>query len=260
MAAWAPPAQRSRRPSCRRACPPSRGPAPRPARPAGAAEPRSTPSTPVSAPPQARPPGRGDPRRARGPRSRRRSPMHGGPRCRDVRHAGRRDDRPAPRRDELGEEPEVGPAERPIAVDRGHLEHADPDVGEALEGVGDRDARCPRHPALAQRVPVADVEGHRDPVGTEPSVSRPAKAGSRSAAVPTTTRAAPGSRAAATSSSFRRPPATSTRARSPTRSMIAATRWPGGRRGSRAPSRSTTCSHRAPRRTNASATSGAEPA
>ena len=93
--------------------------------------------------------------------------------------------------------------------------------------------------------------------GPNRAARRPANAGSRRAAVPRITRAAPASRLASTARSSRSPPATSTRARDPTRAMIAATSRVCRAAGSRAPSRSTTWSHRAPPATNASATAAA---
>ena len=111
-----------------------------------------------------------------------------------------------------------------------------------------------RRPAVPDRPAVADIDGDRDPVGTQVRTRRPARSGSARAAVPMTARAAPPVRAVSTACSSRSPPATSTAVRSPTAATIAAmtSAWAGV--PVRAPSRSTTCSQRAPAAANRSAT------
>jgi len=81
-----------------------------------------------------------------------------------------------------------------------------------------------------------------------------ANAGLASAAVPTATRVAPAARIVATEASSRRPPAASTWISSPTLARIAAIVAPCTGPPERAPSRSTTWSHRIPAALNALAT------
>ncbi len=68
---------------------------------------------------------------------------------------------------EAPEHREIGAVERPVAVDGGHLEHADALVRQAVQRVRHGDADRARDPALPDGQAVANVERDGDPPGPE---------------------------------------------------------------------------------------------
>ena len=168
-----------------------------------------------------------------------------------------RDDVAAPEPDEPLVEAEVRAAEEAVAVDRGHLERRDAGVGQRGDRLGRRRRRRRRAPSRGRRRGRRARRSRRRSGRRRASpTSRPTSAGSRRAAVPTTTRAAPDARTAR-----RRPRRSAARrrprraARSPTAATIARIDVAAGPAVPiRAPSRSTTWSQRAPASANPRAT------
>ena len=79
--------------------------------------------------------------------------------------AARGDDRAPPERDQAPVELEVRAAEQAVAVDRGHLEGLDADVGEALIATAASTGSAPGRPAVTDGLAVAHVDRDGDPSG-----------------------------------------------------------------------------------------------
>ncbi len=85
-----------------------------------------------------------------------------GPDVVDRRDPARRDDRAAPERDQAPAEREVRAVEEPVAVDGGHLERLDADVGQSFDRDRGVDGRRARGPAVADGVAITHVDRDGD--------------------------------------------------------------------------------------------------